>query len=45
MASEAGVPVDVVSLFTESLGEYGSGAGTYIEMMDSNSLAIAEGLA
>ena len=45
LASEAGVPVDVISLFTESLSEEGSGAGTYIEMMDSNSLAIAEALA
>ncbi|OUS93575.1 zinc ABC transporter substrate-binding protein AztC [Rhodococcus sp. NCIMB 12038] len=44
LASEARVPVDVVSLFTESLGEPGSGAGTYIEMMDANSVAIVQGL-
>ncbi|MFC9551943.1 zinc ABC transporter substrate-binding protein AztC [Rhodococcus sp. NPDC056960] len=44
LASEARVPVAIVSLFTESLGEPGSGAGTYIEMMDSNSLAIEQAL-
>ena len=44
LASEADTPVEVRALFTESLGSEGSGASTYIEMMDSNSLAIQEGL-
>ncbi|MDJ0396055.1 metal ABC transporter substrate-binding protein [Rhodococcus sp. G-MC3] len=44
MASEAGVPVDVVKLFTESLGGEDSGASTYLDMMDFNSEAISAGL-
>ncbi|MCQ4121144.1 zinc ABC transporter substrate-binding protein AztC [Rhodococcus tibetensis] len=44
LASEAGLPVAVVSLFTESLGDVGSDAGTYIEMMESNSVTIAQSL-
>ncbi|MFC8181456.1 zinc ABC transporter substrate-binding protein AztC [Rhodococcus sp. NPDC057297] len=44
MASEAGVDVDVVKLFTESLGDGNSDAPTYLDMMDFNSTAIAAGL-
>lgn len=44
MASEAGVDIDVVKLFTESLGDETSGAATYLEMMAFNSAAIAAGL-
>ena len=44
MASEAGVDVDVVKLFTESLGDENSDAPTYLDMMDFNSTAIAAGL-
>lgn len=44
MASEAGVQIDVVELFTESLGDENSEASTYLDMMDFNSTAIAEGL-
>lgn len=45
LASEARLPVAVVSLFTESLGDVGSDAGTYIQMMDSNSMTISRSLA
>ncbi len=44
MASEAGVDIDVVELFTESLGDENSGASTYLQMMTSNAEAIAAGL-
>ncbi|SNS94028.1 metal ABC transporter substrate-binding protein [Rhodococcoides kyotonense] len=44
MASEAGVEISVVKLFTESLGDENSEAPTYLDMMDFNSTAIAEGL-
>nr|WP_296775964.1 zinc ABC transporter substrate-binding protein AztC [Rhodococcus sp. (in: high G+C Gram-positive bacteria)] len=44
MATEAGVAIAVVKLFTESLGDEASGAATYIDMMDRNSEAIADGL-
>ncbi|MDN3242522.1 zinc ABC transporter substrate-binding protein AztC [Glycomyces tritici] len=44
MAEEAGVDIEVVSLFTESLTEPGEGAGTYLEMARSNADAIAAGL-
>lgn len=44
MASEAGVQIDVVKLFTESLGDENSDAPTYLEMMEFNSTAIAAGL-
>ncbi|MBY6414630.1 zinc ABC transporter substrate-binding protein [Rhodococcus sp. BP-252] len=44
MASEAGIEIGVVKLFTESLGDENSEAPTYLEMMDFNSAAIAEGL-
>jgi zinc/manganese transport system substrate-binding protein len=44
MAEEAGVDIEVVPLFTESLTEPGQGAGTYLEMARSNAEAIAEGL-
>lgn len=42
LAEEVGGDVEVVSLFTESLGGPGSGAETYIEMMRSNARLIAD---
>ncbi|MFI8568110.1 zinc ABC transporter substrate-binding protein AztC [Rhodococcus sp. NPDC078407] len=45
MASEAGVQINVVSLFTESLGDENSEAPTYLDMMKFNTAAIASGLA
>ncbi|MFI6578155.1 zinc ABC transporter substrate-binding protein AztC [Nocardiopsis sp. NPDC050513] len=44
MAQEAGVDIEVVALFSESLSEEGGGASTYLEMMRSNTDAIASGL-
>lgn len=44
MASEAGVRIDVVSLYTESLGDENSEAPTYLDMMEFNTAAIAIGL-
>ncbi|MET4049411.1 MULTISPECIES: zinc ABC transporter substrate-binding protein AztC [unclassified Rhodococcus (in: high G+C Gram-positive bacteria)] len=44
MASEAGVDIGVVELYTESLGEENSEASTYLGMMDYNSTVIASGL-
>lgn len=44
LASEAKIPVKVSSLHTESLGEKGTEAGTYLGMMRSNATKIAAGL-
>ena len=44
MAEEAGMEIQVIPLFSESLSEEGEGAGTYLEMMRSNTQAIAAGL-
>ncbi|MCM3779699.1 zinc ABC transporter substrate-binding protein AztC [Microbacterium hydrocarbonoxydans] len=44
LASEAGIQVDVVELFTESLTEPGEGADTYLTMMRANTERIANGL-
>jgi zinc/manganese transport system substrate-binding protein len=44
LASEVGVDVEVVELFTESLTEPGEGADTYLTMMRANSERIAQGL-
>ncbi|WP_374224039.1 zinc ABC transporter substrate-binding protein AztC [Nocardiopsis sp. MG754419] len=44
MAEEAGVEIEVVPLFSESLSEEGEGAATYLEMMRANTEAIAAGL-
>ncbi|WP_141897821.1 zinc ABC transporter substrate-binding protein AztC [Paramicrobacterium agarici] len=44
LASEVGVDVAVVELFTESLTEPGEGAATYLTMMRANTERIAEGL-
>ncbi|MFS0910504.1 zinc ABC transporter substrate-binding protein AztC [Microbacterium sp. 179-I 3D2 NHS] len=44
LASEAGIEVDVVELFTESLTEPGEGAHTYLTMMRANTERIADGL-
>ncbi|MEE2059104.1 zinc ABC transporter substrate-binding protein AztC [Rhodococcus artemisiae] len=44
LADEAGVDVDVIELFTESLTEPGQGAETYLEMMRANTERITAGL-
>lgn len=44
VAAEVGEEVSVVELYTESLGEPGSGAGTLIEMLRANTTAIADAL-
>lgn len=44
LAEQAGVDVDVVPLFSESLSRPGSGAETYIDLMRSNTAAISDGL-
>lgn len=44
LASEVGLDVDVVSLYSESLGDEGGPAGTYLDMMRFNALTIAEAL-
>ncbi|MGO3885050.1 MAG: zinc ABC transporter substrate-binding protein AztC [Mycetocola sp.] len=45
LAEEADVEVAVVSLFTESLSAAQPGAGSYLEMMRSNTKRISDGLA
>ncbi|AWH93500.1 zinc ABC transporter substrate-binding protein AztC [Dietzia lutea] len=44
LASEAGIDVEVIELFTESLTEPGQGAETYLEMMRANTERIVDGL-
>ncbi|PRI12643.1 zinc ABC transporter substrate-binding protein AztC [Leucobacter massiliensis] len=44
LASEAGVRVDVVELFTESLTEPGEGADSYLTMMRANTERVTDGL-
>ncbi|MDN5558203.1 MAG: metal ABC transporter substrate-binding protein [Ruaniaceae bacterium] len=44
VAAEVGFDVQVVSLFTESLGPEGSGAESYQDMMRSNAELVAEAL-
>jgi zinc/manganese transport system substrate-binding protein len=44
LADEAGQDIAVVPLFTESLGIEGSGAHTYLEMMQSNTERITQAL-
>lgn len=44
MAEEAGVEVEVIPLFSESLSREGGGAATYLEMMRSNTESIVTGL-
>jgi ABC-type Zn uptake system ZnuABC Zn-binding protein ZnuA len=44
IAESAGNEVAVIVLFSESLGESGSGAETYIDMMSSNATLIADAL-
>ncbi|MGX1932901.1 zinc ABC transporter substrate-binding protein AztC [Microbacterium resistens] len=44
LAREAGIRVDVVELFTESLTGPGEGADTYLTMMRTNTERIAQGL-
>ncbi|WP_040866674.1 zinc ABC transporter substrate-binding protein AztC [Nocardia exalbida] len=45
LADQAGVHVQVISLYSESLTEPGGGAGTYLEMMRANTESIVRGLA
>ncbi|HEX7131208.1 MAG TPA: metal ABC transporter substrate-binding protein [Iamia sp.] len=45
LADEVGRDVAVVSLFTEALGDEGSGAETYVEMVRTNVERIVEALA
>ena len=44
VAAESGTNIKVIPLYVESLGEPGSPAATYIEMMRTNAQLIAEGL-
>ncbi|MGW5647220.1 zinc ABC transporter substrate-binding protein AztC [Saccharopolyspora sp. NPDC003752] len=44
LADQAGLDVEVVPLFSESLSRPGRGAGDYLEMMRSNAESIARGL-
>jgi zinc/manganese transport system substrate-binding protein len=44
LAAEAGVEVQVVALFTESLSGPGQGADTYVRMMRANTDAMVDGL-
>ena len=44
LAEQAGVDVAVIPLFSESLTEPGRGAGTYLELMRTNTEAIVTGL-
>ncbi|MEZ5378555.1 MAG: metal ABC transporter substrate-binding protein [Acidimicrobiales bacterium] len=44
LAAEVGGDVHVVELFSESLGEPGSGGSTYVEMMRTNAERIVEAL-
>ena len=44
LAQQAGVDVRVVPLFSESLTEPGGGAATFLDLMRSNTAAIADGL-
>lgn len=45
LADEVGEDVEVVQLFTESLGEDGSGGETYVDMIRTNAQSIADALA
>ncbi|WP_410657248.1 zinc ABC transporter substrate-binding protein AztC [Amycolatopsis sp. lyj-112] len=44
LAEQAGLHVEVTSLFSESLSEPGQGAATYLEMMRANTESITTGL-
>lgn len=44
MAEEAGVEIEVIPLFSESLSAEGAGAESYLEMMRANTEAITAGL-
>ena len=44
LAAEVGQDVVVVELFSDSLGEPGSGAETYVEMMRTNAELIVQAL-
>jgi zinc/manganese transport system substrate-binding protein len=42
LAEQIGGDVEIVALYTESLGEQGSGAETYVDMMRTNGTLIAQ---
>jgi len=44
VAAESGTNIKVIPLYVESLGEPGSPAATYVDMMRTNAQLIAEGL-
>ena len=44
LASEVGTDVEVVALFTDTLGDPGSPSGTYVDLMRTNAERIAEAL-
>jgi zinc/manganese transport system substrate-binding protein len=44
LATEADVDIEVISLHTESLGPPGSGAETYLDMLDTNTDRIVDAL-
>ena len=44
VAAEVGSDVEVVELFTGSLGSSGSGAETYIDLVRANVVLVAEAL-
>lgn len=44
LAEQAGLHVQVIPLYSESLTEPGGGAGTYLDMMRANTEAIVRGL-
>nr|WP_253774212.1 zinc ABC transporter substrate-binding protein AztC [Goodfellowiella coeruleoviolacea] len=44
LAEQAGLSVRVVALFSESLSQPDQGAGTYLDMMRANTVAITSGL-
>lgn len=44
LADETGLDVEVVRLYTESLGPPGSGAETYLAMLDTNTDLIVDAL-
>lgn len=44
LAQEAGADVQVVQLYSDSLGEQGSGAETYVDMLTTNAQLISDAL-
>lgn len=44
LADKVGARIEVVELYTESLGEPGGGAGTYVDMMRTDATRVADAL-